>query len=245
MSSGVALTMVVIVGISTLMRRGWRIAAFQTVPLGVLFLAWWLAYATDRYQNARGTLSRRQIHGDRCLRNAFGRAGVLPGVGLTLAAVLVVGLVLAWAPLSREDLRRSAAMPFAMLVGVVVFLTIAGVGERASLLGANFATRPRYVHIIVALIAPALAVAAQGIASRWRYQTPILVVLLLVGVPHNVGLLWPHHNPEVPLTTAQMWSAIRGLFHTMRKFAAPHAAPSRASPVHGGGPQIDHGRLVA
>src|SRR6185369_9091996 len=41
--SGVAVTMVVVVGLATLLRRGWRIAVLHTVPLAAVYGAWWLA----------------------------------------------------------------------------------------------------------------------------------------------------------------------------------------------------------
>ena len=36
------MTMVIVVGLATLVRRGWRAAALHTVPLAAVFLAWWI-----------------------------------------------------------------------------------------------------------------------------------------------------------------------------------------------------------
>ena len=44
MCSGVGVTMVVIVGIAMFLRRGWVIAAMQTIPLAVIYAAWFSAY---------------------------------------------------------------------------------------------------------------------------------------------------------------------------------------------------------
>ncbi len=44
--------MVFVVGLSTLVRRGWRAAAFHTGPPAVLFAVWWLAYGRGAYDYA-------------------------------------------------------------------------------------------------------------------------------------------------------------------------------------------------
>ena len=41
----VAVTMVIVVGIATLLRRSWRVAAMQTVPIGIVYGSWWLRYS--------------------------------------------------------------------------------------------------------------------------------------------------------------------------------------------------------
>ena len=47
--SGVAVTMVIVVGIAMLLRRGWRIALLHTAPLGAAYLLWWATSARDAY----------------------------------------------------------------------------------------------------------------------------------------------------------------------------------------------------
>src|SRR5207237_4258388 len=108
-----------------------------------------------------------------------------PGIGLLLGIVLIVGLVLAWRPLDYRQLRARAAAPGALLVGAVVFLLFGGVG-RASLLGPEFARASRYLHVVTALALPALAVAANAVARRWRILAPLVLLVLLIGVPGNV-----------------------------------------------------------
>jgi hypothetical protein len=48
--SGVGVTMTVVVGLATLFRRGWRIAALHTAPLGVIYVVWWVAVGRNGYQ---------------------------------------------------------------------------------------------------------------------------------------------------------------------------------------------------
>jgi hypothetical protein len=186
--SGVAVTMVIVVGLSALIRRGWRAAVFHTVPLGLLYLGWWFAFA-DRYSVAKGgspgDVLRFVWTG---LEATFGEMGQLPGVGLALGIVLVAGLVVAWHALAWNELRRRAAAPAALLVGAPVFLAVAGVG-RVAFLGAEYARTSRYLHVAAALCLPAIAVAADAFLRRWRAVGVVAAALVVVGIPGNVDLI--------------------------------------------------------
>ena len=41
-SIGVSVTLVAVVGLAVLIKRGWRMALVHTVPLGAIFGLWWL-----------------------------------------------------------------------------------------------------------------------------------------------------------------------------------------------------------
>jgi hypothetical protein len=199
--SGVGITMTAVVGLAVLLRRGWRMAALHVVPLAIVFGAWWLVFARSQYSATGSTptlIMEFVRHGG---ANAFRKIGRLPGVGVALGVMLVVGLVMAWARLPATELRRRAAAPAAMLVGSLLFLGVTAAG-RAADFGVSFAERSRYVHVIVALVAPALAVAADAIARRWRVLTPVVIVLLLLGVPRNVGDLREQPPPSREFTLA-------------------------------------------
>ena len=132
--SGVALTMAVVVGLAVLLRRGlrgWRVAAFHTVPLAVTYLLW-LALA-PKGQNAGNYRSHSVTEVLRFvligIEAAFARLGQVAGVGFALGLILILGLGLAlrahgW----RPPLGRLAA-PIALLAGAVVFLVITGVAR--------------------------------------------------------------------------------------------------------------------
>jgi hypothetical protein len=187
--SGVAVTMTVVVGIATLARRDWRAAAFHTVPLGVLYALWWFGIARDEYtrpgiNSPLGPLLRFVIVG---FGAAFRAMGQLPGAGVALGALLVLGLVLAWVPLRGPALRRSAAMPGALLVGAFVFLLVAGSGRARG--GPDLARLSRYTHLVVALSLPAIAVAADAVVRRWRLLAPAVLALMVIGIPGNVRSL--------------------------------------------------------
>jgi hypothetical protein len=191
--SGIAVTMTIVVGMAMLIRRGRRVAVFQTAPLGVVYLIWWLAYARDSYEARAGSLGlvvRFVAYG---LWGTFDALGQLPAVGIGLAVLLVIGLVLAWRPLERNTLRRGAAVPAAMLVGPAVFLLITALGRGAAF-GASAGRSSRYLYIVAAFLLPGLAIAADAVARRWRILTPAVLVVLVVGIPGNIKLFADHSN---------------------------------------------------
>jgi hypothetical protein len=190
MCSGVAVTMVVVVGLAMLLRRGWRVALLHTAPLAAIYCAWWLAEARGVYGATRTTYDLWAIARfvGTGIGSTFAALGQLPGAGIALGLLLVVGLVAAWQGLDRATLRKRAAVPGALLVGVPVFFVITGVG-RISAWGIAFASQGRYLHVAAALSLPAVAVAADAVTRRWRVAVPLVMALLLVGIPGNVEAL--------------------------------------------------------
>jgi hypothetical protein len=186
--SGLAVTMTIVVGLAMLLRRGWRVALFHAAPLAVVYVLWWASKARDAYTSPRRALGPVIRFVRTGLGATFDAMGQLPGAGIALGVLLVVGLALAWRDLDRAELRRRAAVPGAMLAGTIVFLVISGVGRSTSF-GPDFARSSRYLHLVAALALPAIAVAAQAVAQRWRMLAPAVVVLLLVGIPGNLHVL--------------------------------------------------------
>jgi hypothetical protein len=194
MCSGVAVAMLVAVGLAVVVRRGWRPAALQTVPPMVIYVVWWLLYARDSYDSQRGALSLIPGFVAVGLGNAFGKLGQLPFMGWLLAAVVAVGLVVAWWGVPIAELRRRAAVPAALLVGAVFFLTVTAYGR--TIFGNEFARTSRYAHIVVAMLIPAIGVAIDALARRWRAAVPVLVVVLLLGVPGNIAATRPYNSTD-------------------------------------------------
>ncbi|MGZ4726492.1 MAG: hypothetical protein ACXWB2_02130 [Acidimicrobiales bacterium] len=182
MCSGVGVTMVAIVGLATLLRRGWRMAAFHVLPLAAAYGIWALAERPPAFQNPTGAgplhiadvVVRFALQ---AVRSAFSGLGHVGVVGALLGVVLVVGLVLAWAPISRADWRRQASLPVALLAGAVLFVLTSGTGRW--FFGPEFARQSRYAYLVAALVLPALAVAADALIERWR---PVALVLGAVAV---------------------------------------------------------------
>ena len=184
MCSGVCVTMVVAVGASTLLRRGWRAAALHSVPLGIVYSAWWLRYAHGKYSFVG---SARQVL-DWCITGAagaFGALGSVPGVGWLLGAVLVAGWVLGVRESGFGVTRTRLALPAALLVAAVAFLLF-GALDRSGV-GPAAARTSRYLHVLAALALPAIAVGIDALARRRRAVGALAAVALLAGVPGNLG----------------------------------------------------------
>jgi hypothetical protein len=195
MCSGVALVTVIVVGIAVIARRGWRPALFHVAPPLLLYVAWVAIMRPARLpQPEIGVVDRagKIVTWDwNGLRGTFEALGQHPIPAALLAIVLVTGLVLAWSPMSLDTFRRTGAVPAAMLVGSFAYVTLTGLSRWQ--LGLYQANTPRYVYFIAAFMLPALAVAADAIARRSRILAPIVVVLLLSGLPGNIGQFG--HNP--------------------------------------------------
>ena len=159
MCSGVGVTMVIIVGMAMLLRRGWRIALLQTVPLAAAYAIWVAVSPKGSAPVSYTTQSLVQVikfvvigAGD-----LFGRLGQLPGLGVVFAVVLLVGFFVA---VDREDLvalRRQFAVPVALFAGAGVFLLVTAVvrsGQPATIFGTvnqgpERARQSRYVYLLV------------------------------------------------------------------------------------------------
>jgi hypothetical protein len=200
--SSVALTMIAVVGLATLFRRGWRAALLHTVPLLVVYAGWLRAFEDKRTAqgvgythvefSSPGQVVRFVATG---MRAAFHGMGQVPGVGWVLGAILVIGFALAWSRLDWLDRRKRLAMPGALLVGALVSLSVTGIA-RAAAFGTQFARTGRYLYLFAALVLPAMAVGANALARRWRILTPVVVVLFLVGIPGNVDALLQQRRSE-------------------------------------------------
>ncbi|MGH9027414.1 MAG: hypothetical protein ACRDWD_15055, partial [Acidimicrobiia bacterium] len=191
MCSGVGVTMALAVGVAVLIRRGWRVAAVHTVPLAVVYVAWWLAFARSAYRRSVASIGEVLRFVWTGLRETFEAIGQFPVVGIALAVMLAVGLFLAWRGLDRITRRRRAAAPAALIVAAVAFLLATAVG-RAADFGPEAAGSSRYVGIVAALLLPALAVAADAVARRWRLLAPVAIALLVVGIPGNIEAFVEH-----------------------------------------------------
>jgi hypothetical protein len=183
--SGTAVTMVVVVGLAVVIRRGPRPALLQTAPLAALYLLWWGAYGREGAPDRdRGTLRQvlRFVH--RGLRGAVEDLTTYRWIFWPFVAAVLVGAVLVVVHRGR-DWRARLAVPIAMAGGALVFFTITGIG-RVVLIGARDADKSRYVHVGLALMLPAMTVAVDAVVRRWRALLVPACALFLVGVPANL-----------------------------------------------------------
>jgi hypothetical protein len=223
--SGVAVTMVGVVGLSTLVRRGWRVALLHTAPLGALYLVWLLVIGRDgeRLPLTRPTRSEIARFVAVGVQATFGGLGQVPGVGVALAAILVVGSVLGVTG-AGGALRDRFAEPLALLAGAAIFLVITGYGRAGKLLfngggGPENARASRYVYLVAAMALPALAVAADSIIRRWRLLTPLVVLAVLLGLPGNLRKLSDFHQGAAARDAARTYI-----------LAAPRLPPAASLP---------------
>jgi hypothetical protein len=185
MCEATSTTMVIIVGMSVLWRRGWRAAAFHTAPFAVVFLIW--VRAEHPVFNPYGRPSIGAVFGwvRRAEQGTFTALGHVGLVGAALVAILAVG----WVVVLRRDglatARHRLAPPAALLVGALVYATVTSLGRWQ--LGLDAARSSRYLYIYAALTLPALAVAAEAIATRWpKALLPVLAVIVL-SIPWNAA----------------------------------------------------------
>jgi hypothetical protein len=183
MCSGVGVTMVLVVGLAALARRGWRAAAFHTAPLAAAYAVWYLAMGDETAgqadADARGSVG---LVGD-LVEGAVGGLGQLTVVGWLVPVLLVVGLVTAWRSRPWAEARRRVVAPAALLAGsgIFVVVTALGRGGRDVVVEAN----NRYVYVAVVLAMPALAVAADAVMRRWRLAVPAVAAMAAVALVGN------------------------------------------------------------
>lgn len=209
--SGVGVAMTVVVAMSVFLRRGWRPALVHAGPGLVAYVAWSAAYPPENETITAGlrptaTLFRRMLTST---MEALG--GGVPGA-IALVALLAVGaaLVVGGArsrgrgpgPAERSfvpAVRGEAAPVAALLAGSVVFAATVARGRAAlSLVPAG-----RYLHVLAAMVLPALVVAGTAAVRRQRLLLPLVVLVLAAGVPRNLDLLSPGREAAFTLGNRQ------------------------------------------
>jgi hypothetical protein len=132
------------------------------------------------------------------------------------------------------DARRSgtlgAAAPGALALAAVLFALLIALTRFG--LGAAFITiEPLPAHHRPLLL-PALAVAANALARRWRVLAPVVVLLLLVGVPGNIAKIGDNVGPAARYREQRrVISALPGLANARGVPRSLHPTPSFAAEV--------------
>jgi hypothetical protein len=189
--SGVAVTMVVVVGLAVLIRRGWRPALLHTLPLAAIYGAWYAAIGHGGYTGYHATGGQLRLFVQTAIAHTLSGMGQVWGVGAMLGIIILVGVGIAWTSMPDSEFRSRAAVPVALVVGAFVFSLIAGYGR--VILGVQSAAEAsRYVHILSAMLLPAIAFGMDTMARRWRVSYPLFLVLLFVCIPGNIAAFSPH-----------------------------------------------------
>ncbi|MDQ1476630.1 MAG: hypothetical protein QOE62_1859 [Actinomycetota bacterium] len=182
--SSIGIVMVGVVGLATLVRRGWHIALLHAAPLMSVYAIWWVSIG--RVGTEHGKLDahvavqwiREGVSGT---FSALMNGAVL---GAVLGIVAAVGFVLVWVPFDFRRLRGQMAAPVALAVGGCAFFLTAAYARTSTLVGNPRA--PRYEDVAAAMLLPAIAVGLDQLGRRWRYAAPVGAALLVAGIPGNV-----------------------------------------------------------
>jgi len=187
MCSGVSLVMVVVVGIATFVRRGWKPAGFHTLPLVALYGFWFAITNPSGIPNPygrRATITELARFVWSGVRGTVVAIGGDWQIGIIVGIVFIVGLPLAFQSLSRLEIGPRIA-PLALLAGALVFLV--GTGATRWFVTPVADTQSRYIYTVAALMLPALGVAIDVIINRWRLVAPAVLALFVISVVMNVG----------------------------------------------------------
>jgi hypothetical protein len=191
--SSVAIVMLFVVGLTVLVKRGWRLALFHVLPPAIVFSIW---YATiGRTDTAAGDPARlrplpQAVHfAWLVVTGTFESLTRMHGLGVVLVGVVVISLVLALRHAAPER-RTQAVVPCVMVLGAVVFAIETGLG-RADLLqrGARSVRAGHYLDVVAYLALPALAFVAEELVRRWRLVAPAVAVVLVVLITLNTRVL--------------------------------------------------------
>jgi len=188
--SGLAVPLTLGVGVAVWVRRGLGLAAMHTMPLGALYLVWWLSYGRDGYRGDDLSADQAVEFAGRAFWHTVRDVGRLAGddtassVGWLVAAVVVVGMAL-WVLDQGPMWRTTAASTIGSLVALAALLLLTGLGRAE--FGVPLADQSRYSHVILALALPAAGLAAVGYGGRVRHAGWVVAVAMLVGVPGNVA----------------------------------------------------------
>jgi hypothetical protein len=170
--SGVSLTMAIVVALATLLRRGWRPAALIVAAPAAVYLLWyagWGRHATTVQQEPLSvSLQKAPEFVWRGLVGAVDAVTGLAGVGPVVLVLLTIWVV--WA---NRTPREPWPPVLALFVGAPIFLFLIDI--RRSGLGIDAAAAPRYSYAVLALLAPAAALAATALLAR----RPLRVWLIL------------------------------------------------------------------
>ena len=197
MTSGIGAVMAVAVGLAVLLRHGWQRALFHTGPLAVLYVGY-AAVFESQTESPFGspTLETMVSWTWNGILSVFVGLGHYRLIALIMAALVVLGVALAWAQWPKKGFTaaaRRAALPTALLVSGIAFILVTGWGRW--FLGADASRAARYVHPYAVFVLPALALGIDYFVRRWRWAAVPLAAVLLVPLWPNASTFytWPNY----------------------------------------------------
>ncbi len=172
--SGTGVTMVVVVALVALLRRGARVAVATAAAPALVYLLWYVAYGKDASTDNVPQLSFTETLE---VITSYVWQGLVGSVDAVTGLAGVGPLALVLLALAVLRLARPAtpewAVAVALALGAVTFLTLTGV--RRAGLGAGVADAPRYVYVTAVLLLPLAAFAI----DRWSRGSQVRLVMML------------------------------------------------------------------
>lgn len=184
MFSGIGVTMVAVVALTTLLRRGVRDAALTAAVPGLVYTVWVTLVGREGLGAPRAVAGALD-YADYVwtgLRSAVEQTTGLPGTG----PFVVLGLA-AWLLWRGGRASGPSAPAFAGAVGAVLLFSMIAVGRTA--FGVEQSEASRYTYIAVALALPAVGLVLHELAGRVALRQGFVGFLLLLALLHNLGLL--------------------------------------------------------
>ena len=194
-------------GLTLIVRRNWRAAAFHVLPPLSAYLVWSSVISPKRSLFGRPTIGNLWDWVRYGLGTTFHQLTGFRGSAILLAAVVAAGTVLA--VLARRDsltttdipagsgpdvassvhrLRQLAVPvigPVTLFGATVLFILLAA--QRAWAFGPPAAGASRYLYFYIALTLPLIGLAIEQFSTRWRPAAPLLALLVLAGIPSNIA----------------------------------------------------------
>lgn len=223
-SSGIGLTMTIVVVVAQLLRRGWRVAlATLSVP-AVVYLVWWVAYGKDAVTPGQEPVLTAVQSIPLYVWRGFTEP-VSSTLGFAGAGTVVIVVLAVWVMRRGRLVDGPWPIVLSAAFGAAAFLALTDI--RRVQLGVDQASATRYAYVTLVLLVPAAALAVQALVQRGPLLPVIvaggLALLLLVGIPaiqHDVHLITLRQRDQEGriLATAQ-------LARTTRVFLYPAPVP--------------------
>ncbi len=184
MWSGVALTMVVVVGVFALLARGVKVALATVVPPALVYLLWYAGWGHDDTAGREAdplttAIQRLPEFAWEGLTSTVDDITGLAGIGAAVLVLLGLFAVLRLRPSEPADARVLATA-----AGAVIFLLVTGI--RRTSFGIETAGSGRYVYIVAALLLPLAALAfdraLRGRPMRWTIILAVTALVVMVQV---------------------------------------------------------------
>lgn len=200
MSSGIGVFATACVGIFVLARRNVRAALFHTVPLAVIYLAWfsWAHPTTwggnDPFRDSNFTLAADvRFVWDGIWGTLMALGHFLP-VAITLGVILVLGTLVDVRSAIRTD-QKPQYLPLTLLGIMPLYLGL--VGYQRSYAGPEYATASHHLYTVAYFTLPALGRAAQAIGERLPRFAPAIALLFLGPIPFHLSAFDQSSNTNV------------------------------------------------